>query len=340
MPRALVTGGSGYFGSLLTRKLRERGYAVRIFDLHAPADDGVEFAPGDIRDLAAISSSCRGIDVAFHNVAQVPLAKDKRLFWSVNRDGTRNLLEACVTQKVGKVVYTSSSAVYGIPRRNPITETTEPHPMEEYGKAKLAGENLCREYAARGLNVAIMRPRTIMGHGRLGIFQSRFEWIRQGHNIPVLNGGRNVYQFVHADDLAEACILAGQTKGSEDYNCGAENFGSMREVLEDLCHHAATGSRVKSLPMWLMVPAMNVSSRLGLSPLAAYHSLMYGRSMYFDISKAKRDLGWQPRYSNQEMFLESYQWYLKHRAEVSTSGGSHHQSAVKQGALKLLHWFL
>ena len=95
----------------------------------------------------------------------------------------------------------------------------------------------------------------------------------------------------------------------------------MREVLEALCRHARTGSRVKSLPMWLMVPAMSVSSRLGLSPLGAYHALMYGRPMYFDIAKAKGELGWQPRYSNQEMFIESYEWYLKHRSEIPATGG-------------------
>src|SRR5947207_14495436 len=112
MMRALVTGGAGYFGSLLARKLSERGYAVRIFDLQRPDETcpGVESAQGDIRDPAAIGAACRGIDVVFHNVAQVPLAKDKRLFWSVNRDGTRRLLEAATAQQAGKVIYTSSRA--------------------------------------------------------------------------------------------------------------------------------------------------------------------------------------------------------------------------------------
>src|SRR5438309_6404848 len=111
--------------------------------------------------------------------------------------------------------------------------------MEEYGKAKLAGELLCSDYAARALDVSIVRPRTIMGHGRLGIFQILFEWIYQGANVPVLNNGSNVYQLVHADDLAEAIILASERKGSEDYNCGAAKFGTMREVLEHVCRGAA-----------------------------------------------------------------------------------------------------
>ena len=81
----------------------------------------------------------------------------------------------------------------------------------------------------RGLDVSIIRPRTIMGHGRLGIFQILFEWIRTGYNVPVLGRGDNVYQFVHADDLADACILAAARPGVATYNCGTDRFGTMRE---------------------------------------------------------------------------------------------------------------
>jgi nucleoside-diphosphate-sugar epimerase len=153
--------------------------------------------------------------------------------------------------------------------------------MEPYGKAKLAGETLCREYARRGLDVSIIRPRTIMGHGRLGIFQILFKWIFQGSNVPVFNNGRNVYQFVHADDLAEAAILAGQRKGPETYNCGAAKFGTMRDALENLCRVANTGSRVRSLPMAPMVAIMEISSKLGLSPLATFWRKISGLTGLF-----------------------------------------------------------
>lgn len=341
--RALVTGGAGYFGELLARKLLERGYSVRIFDVNPPTVTypGTDAVQADIRDTSAILTACEGIDVAFHNVAQVPLAKDQSLLWSVNRDGTKNFLEACVHHAVKKVIYTSSSAIYGVPKSNPVTEETVPAPMEEYGRAKLAGETLCLEYARNGLDIAIIRPRTIMGHGRLGIFQILFEWIYQGKNIPVLNGGENIYQFVHADDLAEACILASTLDGADAFNCGTDRFGTMREALEHLCSRAGTGSKVKSLPMRPVVSAMNFFSRLGVSPLGPYHALMYGRSLYFDISKAQTKLGWAPRYSNEEMFIESYEWYLAHRRAVlaATDTASRHRSPVEQGVLKLLHWF-
>jgi nucleoside-diphosphate-sugar epimerase len=158
----------------------------------------------------------------------------------------------------------------------------------------------------------------------------------------VLNDGRNIFQFVHTDDLAEACIRASMAKGADAFNCGTDRFGTMRQVLEHICRHAGTGSQVKSLPMRPFVTAMKLSSALGISPLGAYHASMYGRPFYFDISKARSRLGWAPRYSNDEMFVESYEWYLANRNMVLTAAdsASRHRSAVEQGALKLLHWFL
>ncbi len=337
---SLITGGSGYFGSLLVRRLLERGATCRVFDLNdaddRPAD--VELVQGDIRDYNAIARACKGVDVVYHNVAQVPLAKDRALFESVNILGTDNLLKTALAARVRKVVYTSSSAVYGVPRSNPVTEAMTPSPREAYGKAKYEGEKLCHRYAGQGLDVSIIRPRTTMSHGRLGIFQILFEWISEGANVPVFGRGDNLYQFVHADDLGEACILAAERPGPATYNCGTDRFGTMREVLEHLCRHAGTGSKVRSVPQAPAVWAMKLTSLLHLSPLGPYHALMYGRSMYFDISKAQRELGWQPKYSNNEMFVESYEWYLRNRDKMlAATGGSYHRRAVNQGILRLIN---
>jgi nucleoside-diphosphate-sugar epimerase len=339
----LVTGGAGYFGTLLVERLREAGKRVRIFDLNDAEERApeVEMVRGDIRDALAVRAAVVGASVVHHNVAMVPLAKDRAAFWTVNRDGTRRLLEAALAANTRKVVHMSSSAVFGAPDRNPVNDATIPRPQEDYGRAKLAAEELCRDYAARGLDVTVIRPRTIMGHGRLGIMQILFEWIRQGKNIPVLGKGDNLYQFVHADDLAAAAIKAADRPGAATFNVGAEQFGTMRETLEGLASHAGTGSRVVSVPMAPAVAMMNATSRLGLSPLGAYHSLMYGRSMYFDLARTKRDLGWAPRHGNVAMFCESYDWYLRHREQVLLRhGASHHRSPVRQGVLRAVAWAL
>jgi nucleoside-diphosphate-sugar epimerase len=334
----VVTGGSGYFGNLLVARLLERGVQVRVFDI-LDADDRlpeVEFIQGDIRDKQAVVDAVKGADAVHHNVAMVPLAKDKDAFWSVNSNGTLNLLEACHSARVNKVVYTSSSAVFGVPEQLPVDEYVTPRPAEAYGKAKLAGEEMCWRFASEGLDVSIIRPRTIMGHGRLGIMQMLFDWIREGRNVPVFDGGHNKYQFVHADDLAAACILAAERPEPRAYNIGADRFGTMREALQALVDHAQTGSRVKSVPSAPAIAAMKLTSAIGLSPLGTYHSLMYGQDMYFDGTRAHKELGWSARYSNEQMFCESYDWYLEHRDEVlAQKNASHHRSAVKQGVLDL-----
>ncbi len=336
---SLITGGSGYFGSLLRDRLLARDKAVRVFDISDAGDrkSEVSFVCGDIRNLADVEKAVAGCDAVYHCVAQVPLAKDKKLFHSVNVYGTENLLRAALVAKVRKVIYVSSSAVFGVPKSNPVTEETPPTPGEAYGRAKLEGEALCRGYVQRGLDVSVIRPRTIMGHGRLGIFQILFEWIREGYNVPVFGRGDNIYQFVHADDLAEACIFAAARSGASIYNCGASQFGTMRDALAKLCAHAGTGSKVRGVPMSPAVAVMKLTSAIGLSPLGAYHAMMYGRSLYFDISKAQRELNWQPRYSTDQMFAESYDWYLANREKIlQAHGASHHRSAVKQGILSLV----
>jgi nucleoside-diphosphate-sugar epimerase len=342
--KALIAGGSGYFGSRLVEKLLFKDWDCKIFDLNAyDGNKSVQFLKGDIRDYEDVISACEGVDVVFHNVAQVPLAKDRDLFDSVNNLGTENILKACSNSGVKKIIYTSSSAVYGIPSINPVNEAMSPRPQESYGEAKYNGEKICNEYISDNLDVIIIRPRTILGHGRLGIFQILFEWIREGKNIPVLGSGNNIYQFIHADDLADAIILCSNDKvKSGIYNCGSEHYSTMRNTLENLCEYAGTGSIVKNVPFKPAVIGMQISSFFGLSPLGSYHSLMYGRSMYFDISKAKNELGWQPKYSSDEMFKQSYDWYCQNRDSIINNKNvrSHHQSKVKQGILSLFNKFL
>ncbi len=337
MTRLLITGGSGYFGTELAARAVARGDTVKTFDLNPPSSDlGVEHVTGDVRDRAALRAACADVDVVLHNVAQVPLAKDKDLFWSVNVLGTANVLLAARDAGVAKVVHTSTSAVYGIPEQNPVDESSPTRPLEAYGKAKLEAELLCREAVAAGQDVTIIRPRTILGHGRLGIMAILFEFVAEGAPVYVFGSGANRYQLVHADDLAEACLLAGEREGPAAYNIGATEFGTMRETLQALVDHAATGSSVRSLPVGPARAAMQALGGVGLVPFAPYHWLLYGESLWFDTTRAQTELGWRPQHSNASMVVESYEWFLAHRGELAASKGSRHQSPARLGLLKAL----
>ena len=338
MTRSLVTGGSGYFGSLLVRRLVAAGHDVRVLDLN-DADDRpatVELVRGDIRDRATVQAAVEGVDLIFNNVAQVPLAKDEALLRTVNVDGTVLLLDEAAKAGVAKVVHTSSSAVFGIPASNPVLPTTVPSPVEAYGHAKLAAEWACLDAVSRGLDVSIVRPRTILGHGRLGIFGILFDWIADGADVVVLGRGDNRYQFVHADDLAEVCLLAAGANGPSIINAGTDRFGTMRESLESLCAHAGTGTKVRSLPAGATSFAMKSAARMGIAPFAPYHWIMYSKSLWFDIEHARTSLGWQPQYSNAEMFAASYDWFIANRAHTNDAGASHHRTTAKQGGLRVV----
>jgi nucleoside-diphosphate-sugar epimerase len=340
----LVTGGSGYFGSLLVARLLHDGHAVRVLDLQR-ADDlpsSVEFVAGDIRDRRVVADAVHGCDVVYHNVAQVPLARDLDLLRTVNVDGTAILLDACRRAGVGKVVHTSSSAVFGIPDVNPVLPSTVPAPVEAYGHAKLAAEWACLDAIREGLDVTIVRPRTILGHGRLGIFGILFDWVADGADIFVLGDGSNRYQFVHADDLADVCVRAGASAGPAIFNAGTDRFGTMRESLEGLCAHAATGAVVRRLPAAPAAAGMRIAAGLGLAPFAPYHWLLYSKSLWFDVEHVTTALGWQPRHSNVECLVDSYEWFLQDRASTNAGDAahlSHHRTSARQGALGLLKRF-
>lgn len=342
-PRVLVTGGNGYFGSLLVDAVRRTGEAVRVLDIVDGEHDRALAAPveqvrADIRDAAAVRAAVEGVEVVYHNVAQVPLARQAELLRTVNVDGTVRLLQAARDAGVAKVVHTSSSAVFGVPASNPVLPTTVPAPAEAYGAAKLAAEWACLRAAADGLDVSIVRPRTILGHGRLGIFGILFDWIADGADPFVLGDGSNRYQFVHADDLAGACLAAARRAGPAVFNIGTDRFGTMREVLAATCSHAGTGARVRSLPAASATAAMRLSARLGLTPFAPYHWLMYARSMWFDIDHAVSALDWRPRWSNDEMFAQSYDWFLANRESTDERGASQHRRTARAGALGALKW--
>lgn len=331
----LVTGGSGYFGTILVERSLARGDDVRILDVNAPSEPtAATYVAGDVRDRDAVRAACEGVDVVLHNVAQVPLAKDSELFWSVNVVGTANVLLAARDAGVSKVVSTSSSAIFGIPEANPVTEETPGKPLEAYGRAKLHAEALCRDAAAAGLDVTVVRPRTILGHGRLGIMAILFEFVADGAPVFLFGDGSNHYQFVHANDLAAACLAAADRPGPSTYNIGATEFGTMRDTLGALVDHAGTGSRLQSLPVAPAKAAMRAVAELGLAPFAPYHWLLYAESLWFDTTKARTELGWEPESSNADMVVESYEWFLAHRDALG--GGSHHQSPAKLGLLKLL----
>jgi len=332
----LITGGSGFLGNLIARRLLAAGEEVRVLDVwedpSRPAE--IEFVDCDVRERAGVAKALAGIDIVHHNAALVPLTKSGRDFASVNVEGSRTVAEEAAG-RVRAFVHMSSSAVYGSPAC-PITAETPCRPIEVYGRAKLAGERAVREVCERrGTALIVIRPRTILGVGRLGIFQILFDWISAGQNIFVIGSGNQKFQFVHADDLMDFYMMALRLERPGIYNVGTEHFGTLREALENLVRYAGSTSRVRSLPAGLTIQTLRALDLVGLSPLAPWHYLTYHKPFYFDVSPLIQ-LGWRPRYSNDDMFRESYDWFRANRQAARGESGSPHRSRVREGALWLL----
>ena len=337
----LVTGGSGFLGSHVVRRLRAEGEGVRVLDLIDSPDrpPGAEFVACDVRDPRGVRDAMKGVHVVHHNVALVPLAKAGAAFRDVNVEGTRIAANAALDAGVRLFIHMSSSAVFGIPDACPITGETPTAPVEAYGRAKLAAEHEVQRAARNGLPSLILRPRTILGPGRLGIFQILFEWIRDNRNIYVVGNGGNLFQFVHVDDLVTAALLGARNETRGVFNIGSRRYSTLRSDLESTIRHVGSRSRVVGLPVGPTVSALKVLDAMRICPLAPWHYLTYHKPFYFDLSEPMGRLGWKPRYGNVEMLIQAYNWYLKHGSRADEAGGrSIHRNPVKQGVLRLLKW--
>ncbi len=340
MEKILVTGGSGFQGITLVRRLVEDGYHPRVLDINDPnepqLESSIEFIRGDIRDQRVVGEACRGVDTVFHLAAAVLPTRGKRAYMTTNAGGTRNVLEASLEHQVSQVVHISTSAIFGMPRRLPVTEDSEFRPMGYYGNAKFRGEQEVRRLREKGLRVCILRPRTIIGTERLGIFHILFDWIKGGKRIPIIGRGDNLFQFISSRDVVSACLQAARMESNDEFNIGAAEYSTVRKDLEALVAHAGSGSRVVSIPAPMVKLSLQVLDLLRLSPLMDWQYKVADKAFYFDISKAKRLLDWQPEDSNKSMFTESYDWYMANFRESDTIYGSTHRQAVRQRALRLL----
>jgi nucleoside-diphosphate-sugar epimerase len=337
--RHLITGGSGFVGNLVARRLRERGDEVRVLDVwddpSRPAD--IQYIECSVLDREGVGRAMRGVDVVHHNAALVAQTDAGKKYWDVNVDGSRIVAEEAAKAGAKWFVHTSSTAVFGIPpSEGPITHRTPTEPVEPYGRSKLAGEHVVDEICGRHhIPLITIRPRATLGAGRLGIFQILFEWIRDNRNVYVIGDGNIKFQFIHAADLMDFYMLALDARKPGTYNVGTDQFGTLRGDLEALIDYAGSASAVKGLPPILAINALRALYWMRLSPLVPWHYLTYHKPCYFDVHPLL-ELGWKPRYSNLSMLKESYDWFLKNSKEDAGKQSSPHRSPLNQGVLWLV----
>ena len=333
-----ISGGAGFLGLHLSRRLLADGHDVRTLDV-VPLDDAelersVDERRGDIRDRESVRKLVDGADVVVHAAAALPIQASRESIRSVNVGGTENVLRAGDDAGVRRVVFISSTAVYGVPEKHPIEEDDPLVGVGWYGESKIDAEGLCRVAA---VETTIVRPKTFIGPERLGVLEILFDWIREGRRIYTLGKGNNRYQLLAVEDLVDAIVRAGNEPKAarETFNVGATEFGTVRSDLQALIDHAGSSSRLQPVPVKPAEIALRGLELLRVSPLAEWHYKTAHKDSFVDVTKAQRLLGWQPRLSNRDALIETYDWYLANRGRVGEAGVTH-RVPWNQQALGLL----
>ncbi len=336
-----ISGGAGFLGLHLARRLLADGQAVRTLDL-APLDDpelerSVEELRGDVRSVRDVRRLVEGVDVLVHAAAALPIQASREAIRSVNVGGTATLLAAAAEAGIRRHVLVSSTAVYGVPKAHPIYEDAQLVGVGWYGESKIEAEEVTRDFGRRGLGFTIVRPKTFVGPERLGVFEILFDWIRDDRRIYMLGTGENRYQLLAVEDLVDAIVLAADSReaAGETVNLGAREFGTVRSDLQALIDHAGSSSRLTAVPARPAELALRALELMRVSPLAEWHYKTAHRDSFVDVDKAERLLGWMPRFSNAEALCRTYDWYRSHRETLKAAGVTH-RVPWNQQALALL----
>jgi dihydroflavonol-4-reductase len=319
----VVTGGTGFVGAAVIRHLLAAGHRIRTLarpgsDRRLLADLPVEIVDGDLRDVPSLQRLLAGCGTLFHVAAFYSLwARDRRLFYDINVEGTRRILQAAMDAKVHRVVYTSTVGALGIPdggrpgtEESPVNLTNM---VGDYKRSKFLAEEVARGFARQGCPVVIVNPSTPVGPGDIKptpTGQMIVDYLR-GKMWAYLETGLNL---VDVDDVAAGHLLAAERgRAAERYILGGQNL-TLREIFEVLGR--ITGIRPPRLKVsaGLILPLAWMSEWVsdhitGRPPLVPVDAVRMARKMmFFDSSKAVRELGLRQS-SIEGALARAVQWF-------------------------------
>ncbi len=307
--RFLVTGGAGFIGSNITARLVEKGYSVRVIDNFAtgqrsnlePFLKDIELIEGDIRDFWTVAKATKGIDYILHQAAlpSVPRSIDNPLTTTeVNINGTLNILEAARFNGVRRIVYASSSSVYGDSPVMPKSEEMKPMPKSPYAITKLAGEEYCMNFhQLYGLETVALRYFNVFGPRQNPFSQysaviPKFIDLLKNGAAPTIHGdGETSRDFTFIENVVSANILACEKKAAAGnvINIACNKAFTLNELVEKLNSILGTDIQPKYGP-----PKMG----------DVKHSLA-------DISKAHQVLGYKPEIDFDKGLEKTAEWFDK-----------------------------
>ncbi|HEY8537058.1 MAG TPA: NAD-dependent epimerase/dehydratase family protein [Vicinamibacterales bacterium] len=320
----LVTGGTGFTGSHLVRRLLQRGQQVRVLDREPGlfSDElrrlGAEITLGSVTDPAVVDRLTAGVRRVYHIAAVFRRVNlPAKVYHDVNVVGTRIVAEAALRHGVESFVYCSTQGVHGHIASPPGDEDSPIKPEDYYQETKYLGEQEVVRLVAQGLPATILRPTAIYGPGDPGRFLYLFRAARRGRFL-MFGDGTTLYHPVYIDNLVDAFELAGARQGrGEAYIIADEHYYSLNELVTAVGKSLGVDVRIVHLPFTPLLAASVVCEAvcrpLGLEPpLFRRRADWFRQIRAFRIDRARRDLGYAPRVDLPTGLALTAQWYKEH----------------------------
>ena len=195
-----------------------------------------------------------------HGAAALPLYSKEDIY-STDVGGTEMVLSESFKKGIERVIFISSTAVYGVPDHHPLVEEDELIGVGPYGEAKIEAEKICEKYRKKGMCVPVIRPKSFIGPERLGVFALLYDWASSGKNFPMIGSGKNRYQLLDVEDLCEAIYLTAtleREKVNDTFNIGAEEYTTMKEDYQAVLDKAGFGKRIIGFPAKPAILALRI----------------------------------------------------------------------------------
>lgn len=331
MAVCLVTGGTGFTGSHLVRRLLGRGDAVRVLDNQPGiAHDelvaaGAEVTLGSITDASLVDQLTEGVDTVYHVAAAFRDVRAPRsVYRDVNVHGTEKLLDAALRYRVPRFVNCSTQGVHGHIRQTPGNEQTPIAPADLYQASKYEGELVCRRYLDRGVAVVTLRPTAIYGPGDPGRWLMLFKHARRGRFF-MFGSGRTTYHPCYIDNLVDAFLLAADPQradvvgdtfliGDADYHTLNDLVAAVGRVVEADTGQTLEVTHLPLRPLWLAALGCElVCKPFGVTPPIFRRRVDWFRQVRgFDLGHAREGLGYVPGVGLDEGLTRTYRWYRDH----------------------------
>jgi len=323
--RVLVTGGTGFTGSHLVRRLLARGDEVRVLDNQAGLfhdelkAQGAQITLGSVLDRDLCLSLTQGCEVVHHLAAAFrQVNRSQKEYWQVNVEGTRNICQAALESGVRRLVYCSTQGVHGNVANPPGDEDTPIEPEDYYQYTKHQGELAANEFLAKGLEVVTLRPMAIFGPGDPARFLMIYRRVKKGRFV-MAGPGRALYHPLYIDNLVDAFELAETAKGilGRAYLIGDAEFLTIKDLVLRIAKALDTQVKIIHIPFF-PVYALSALCELIFKPLPLEPPLFRRRADWFrqnrafKIDRARHDLGYEPKISVDEGLRLTGRWYLEH----------------------------